>query len=73
MIHRINYNNALLAIIISHKFSDPGLHFITPPELSQQLGYIRQPAGKMIEPHVHKSVAKEVYYTQEVIFRLSDF
>jgi hypothetical protein len=44
------------------------VHFFTPAEFSQQLGYIRHPAGKMIEPHVHNSVAREVYFTQEVLF-----
>ena len=68
MIYRIEHDNEVLAIIISHKFSDPGIHFFTPAAFSQQLGYIRHPAGKMIEPHVHNAVAREVYYTQEVLF-----
>lgn len=68
MIHRIIHNNELLAIIISHKFSDPGINFFTPADFSQQLGYICHPAGKIIEPHAHNPVAREVYYTQEVLF-----
>jgi mannose-6-phosphate isomerase-like protein (cupin superfamily) len=68
MVHRITHNDELLAIIISHKFADPGVHFFTPAEFSQQLGYIRHPAGKVIEPHVHNPVVREVYYTQEVLF-----
>jgi mannose-6-phosphate isomerase-like protein (cupin superfamily) len=57
----------LLAIIISRNFDKPGTHFFTPNDLSQQLGYMRHPAGKVIEPHIHKPVVREVQYTQEVL------
>lgn len=68
MVHRITYDNELLALIISHKFSDPGVHFFTPAEFSQQLGHMRHPAGKVIQPHVHNPVPRKVYFTQEVLF-----
>ena len=58
----------LLAIIISHRFSEPGIHFFTPDDLSQQLAYMRHPAGKEIPPHVHNPVPREVQFTQEVLF-----
>jgi hypothetical protein len=51
MVHRITHDNELLAIIISHKFSDLGIHFFTPANFSQQLGYQRHPTGKIIPPH----------------------
>ena len=68
MIEEITHNNHLLALIISHKFNDPGVHFFTEDNLSQQLAYMRHPAGKVIEPHVHNPVLREVHYTQEVLF-----
>ena len=68
MIEEIKHNNQLLAIIISDKFSTPGIHFFTPNDLSQQLAFMHHPAGKLIEPHVHNPVAREVHYTQEVLF-----
>ena len=68
MIEEITHNNHLLALIISHKFNDPGVHFFTEDNLSQQLAYMRHPAGKVIEPHVHNPVPREVHYTQEVLF-----
>lgn len=68
MIEHIIHNNQLLAIIISNKFDEKGIHFFTPNELSQQLAYMRHPAGKIIEPHVHNPVSREVQYTQEVLF-----
>jgi mannose-6-phosphate isomerase-like protein (cupin superfamily) len=68
MIDTIHHNRQLLALILSHRFSEPGVHFFTPGDLSQQLGYMRHPAGKVIEPHVHNPVRREVQYTQEVLF-----
>lgn len=68
MFHEIRHNNELLAIVITHRFSEPGVHFFTPGELSQQLAYIRHPAGKRIEAHVHNAVARQVKATQETLF-----
>ena len=68
MIENITYHNQLLALIVSHKFAEPGIHFFTPNELSQQLAYMRHPTGKLIQPHVHNPVLREVQYTQEVLF-----
>lgn len=68
MIEYIKHKNQLLALIISHRFSETGIHFFTPNDLSQQLAYMRHPAGKIIHPHVHNPVLREVHYTQEVLF-----
>ena len=68
MIQTITDEGELLAIIIPHNFSASGIHFFTPDNLSQQLAYMCHPAGKTIQPHVHNPVAREVYYTQEVLF-----
>ncbi len=68
MIESITYHNQLLALIVSQRFNEPGIHFFTPNELSQQLAYMRHPVGKVIAPHVHNPVTREVQYTQEVLF-----
>lgn len=68
MIESITYHNELLALIVDHKFEETGIHFFTPNELSQQLAYMHHPTGKVIQPHVHNPVAREVKYTQEVLF-----
>ncbi len=68
MIQQITHHRRLLALIISHRFQEPGIHFFTPNELSQQLAYMRHPAGKVILPHVHNPVIREVQYTQETLF-----
>ncbi len=59
--------NELLSIIVSHKFSKPGIHFFTDNSLSQQLALMQHPKGKIIDPHIHNPVAREVHYTQEVL------
>ena len=68
MIEHITYHNQLLALIVYNNFDHPGIHFFTPNELSQQLAYMRHPTGKIIQPHVHNPVVREVQYTQEVLF-----
>lgn len=68
MIEKITYHQQLLALIVSHQFNKPGIHFFSPDDLSQQLAYMRHPTGKIIQPHVHNPVPREVEYTQEVLF-----
>ena len=67
-IFKVAHGDRLLALIVSRSFSEPGVHFFTPDEFSQQLGYMNHPAGKVIKPHVHNPVTREVEYTQEVLF-----
>jgi mannose-6-phosphate isomerase-like protein (cupin superfamily) len=68
MIETITRDGALLALIIPRQFREQGIHFFTPPELSQQLAFMRHPAGKAIDAHVHNPVARNVVATQEVLF-----
>lgn len=68
MIQSITHNGQLLALVISRHFHEPGIHFFTPDDFSQQMAYMRHPAGKIIEAHVHNPVLREVHYTKEVLF-----
>jgi mannose-6-phosphate isomerase-like protein (cupin superfamily) len=68
MIEKITKQNETLAIIVKNNFREPGIHFFTPNDYSQQLAYMRHPRGKEIQPHVHKKVQREVHYTQETLF-----
>jgi len=68
MIEKIIDKGNLLAVIIPNDFTEDGIHFFTPNDLSQQLAYMHHPSGKIIEPHVHNPVPREVQYTQEVLF-----
>ncbi len=67
-IETVMHSSLTLAIIIRKDFSEPGLKFFTPASYSQQLAYMRHPTGKMIQPHVHKPVHRDVDHTQEVLF-----
>lgn len=67
MIERIENDGELLAIIIKRNFSELGVHFFTPDDFSQQLAYMKHPSGKVIDPHVHNPVPREVRLTQEVL------
>jgi mannose-6-phosphate isomerase-like protein (cupin superfamily) len=67
MIDKIQHEGKQLAIIIREDFTAPGIHFFTPDEYSQQLAFMKHPVGKIIEPHVHNSVQREVFFTQEVL------
>lgn len=68
MVEQITHHDQLLALIVSHRFNQTGIHFFTPNELSQQLAYMHHPTGKFIPPHIHNPVPREVVYTKEVLF-----
>jgi mannose-6-phosphate isomerase-like protein (cupin superfamily) len=68
MIEKIEINQELYAIIIRHSFKKSGVSFFTPNEFSQQLAYMHHPTGKLIQPHIHNAVPRQVSYTQEVLF-----
>jgi mannose-6-phosphate isomerase-like protein (cupin superfamily) len=67
MIERIHCRGVLLALIVPSTYREPGIHFVTPADLSQQLAYMRHSAGKVIDAHFHNRVVREVHYSQEVL------
>ena len=67
-LEEIIYNNLLLAIIIRLDYSKDGIEFFTPNSFSQQMGYMKHPKGKILQPHIHNPVSRAVEYTQEVLF-----
>lgn len=68
MFEEITNEGQTIAIIVRNNFHRDGIHFFTPNKFSQQLAYMSHPKGKEICPHVHKSVKREVFYTQETLF-----
>ncbi len=68
MLEEISFLGRKLAVILRAEFKSQGIHFFTPSDFSQQLGYMNRPEGYVIPPHVHNPVAREVQYTKEVIF-----
>ena len=67
LIEKIIHNGNLLSIIIRANFKKSGITFFTPLDFSQQLGYMSHPKGKIIEPHIHNVVKREIHYTKEVL------
>jgi len=67
-VETISHDGVALAIIVRSDFRKEGIHFFTPNEYSQQLGYMCHPKDKIISPHVHKKVQRKVNYTQETLF-----
>jgi hypothetical protein len=57
-----------IALIIRAEFDEPGIHFFTPANFSQQVAAMTHPKGHKIQAHVHNLVARQVLYTQEVLF-----
>ena len=57
-----------MSIILRATFREPGINFFTKNSVSQQLAFMRHPAGKSIAPHVHNPVPRQIQYTQEVLF-----
>jgi mannose-6-phosphate isomerase-like protein (cupin superfamily) len=68
MIEHVIYNQVELALIVRSHFHKEGIEFFTPNDYSQQLAFMSHPAGKEIQPHIHKKVQREVYFTQETLF-----
>lgn len=68
MFEAIQTGEQLIAIIVRSSFRENGIRFLTPDAFSQQLAYMQHPVGRLIEPHVHNPVPREVVYTQEVLF-----
>jgi hypothetical protein len=68
MVEKIFHGGELQAIIIRTSYSKEGIEFFTPGDFSQQLGYMKRPAGYVIEAHVHNHLEGKVTLTQEVLF-----
>lgn len=64
----IKDEHEILAIIIRRNFFKEGIQFFTPDDFSQQLAYMHHKKGKIIKPHIHNPVKREVHFTQEVLF-----
>ena len=68
MIENIFDKKNIISIIIRSNYKSEGIEFFTPDNFSQQLAYMNRPKSYVIPPHVHNSVARNVNFTQEVLF-----
>ena len=67
MLVRVEHAGQLLALIVTPNFEEKGVRFLTPDHFSQQLAVMSHPRGKVITPHMHQPVPREVQYTSEVL------
>ena len=58
----------LIAVILRDRFSSNKIEFLTPDNLSQQLGFLPHKKGDIIQAHRHIYNKREVHFTQEVLF-----
>jgi hypothetical protein len=66
-IEQIQADGKPIAIIVRKGFNQPGVHFFSPFEFSQQLGILVHPSGHEVKAHVHNLIARDVRVTQEVL------
>jgi hypothetical protein len=64
----VRHNDELIAIIIRAHFTSDSTIFFTPPNFSQQLGYIVHKKNGIIKAHIHKEMHRIANFTQEVLF-----
>ncbi len=64
---KIEADGKPIAIIVRKEFNQPGVHFFSPFEFSQQLGILVHPIGHEVKAHVHNLIARDVRVTQEVL------
>ncbi len=67
-VEEIRDGDTVIAIILRGSLREPGVNFYSQAHFSQQLGFIRHPAGHVIPPHLHNPVPREVLHTQETLF-----
>jgi len=68
MKEEIIIDGQLYAIILPASYDEAGIQFFTSNDLSQQLASMSYSPGKVIPPHTHNPVHREVSYTQEALF-----
>lgn len=64
----IKYNGKLIAIILRSNYTSDNIVFFSPPDFSQQLGYLPHKKGSTIKSHIHNQIERKVTLTQEVLF-----
>ncbi len=64
----IKHKGKLIAIIVRSNYASDSVVFFSPPDFSQQLGYLPHKKGSVIRSHIHKQIDRKVTLTQEVLF-----
>ncbi len=70
MIKNIKYKNKTFGFIITYK-KKKGVNFLTPNNLSHQIGFIKHSKNHVIQPHWHHKNSRIINYTSEVLIILN--
>lgn len=68
MLENIKYEGEVIAIILRQGFSKEGTNFLTEPDDALQLGALQHKKGKIIKPHKHLKIKKEIDSVNEALF-----
>jgi len=66
MIEAIKYKKFIFGYIVRYK-KKYGVNFITPPNLGQQVGFIKHKKNHNIIPHLHLKNKRKIDYMSEVL------
>ena len=66
MIEPIKYKKKIFGYIIRYKKKN-GVNFLTPPNLTHQIAFIRHKKNHEINPHLHFKNVRKINYTSEVL------
>lgn len=67
-VETVTHCGEVYALILRTSYKHDGIEFFTPPNFSQQLGYMHRKKGYKIQPHIHKKIDRKVQLTNEVLF-----
>ena len=70
MIQSISHKKKIFGYIIKYRKKN-GVNFLTPKELSHQVGFIKHKSKHVIKPHKHYKNIRRIEYTSEVLIILS--
>lgn len=67
LFEEITWEGKIIAMIMRKDYHAKEVVFFSPPEFSQQLGYLPHKQGHVIQAHFHRRVQREITLTQEVL------
>tara|TARA_B100001027_G_scaffold111042_1_gene76592 strand:- start:677 stop:1132 length:456 start_codon:yes stop_codon:yes gene_type:complete len=69
MFEPISHKKKIFGYIVKYR-KKFGVNFLTPKELSHQVGYIKHKSKHLIKPHKHYKNIRRIEYTSEVLIIL---
>ena len=66
-VEKITWLGRPLAYIIKRELTPSATSFLTPPDFTQQVGFVVYPAGGEVKPHLHRPLERTIRGTSEVL------